>query len=82
MCILFLFTATNTLWGTNDQTAHVISNPFAGNNDLWRPSLHVINNNNNNNVQSFDNTLCNPANPFRQTQFTANNGKKYFFSLS
>ncbi|XP_063974196.1 arf-GAP domain and FG repeat-containing protein 1 isoform X2 [Diachasmimorpha longicaudata] len=62
---------SNSLWG-NDQS-HVISNPFTGT-DSWRPSLHVMNNNN---MQSVDNTICSPANPFRQMQFPVNNESQW-----
>lgn len=69
----YLFIELNNIWTTNEQTSNVISNPFVGNNnDLWGASLHTINN-----MQQVDNGICNTANPFRQTQFSDNNGN-YF----
>ncbi|XP_011692545.1 PREDICTED: arf-GAP domain and FG repeat-containing protein 2 isoform X2 [Wasmannia auropunctata] len=63
----------NATWsiGVNNQT-HVISNPFTGG-DLWRPSANVVNNN----TQSVDGSLCNPANPFKSTQFPVNNDSQW-----
>ncbi|KAK0088114.1 hypothetical protein PV325_013110 [Microctonus aethiopoides] len=65
---------SSSLWPHNEQTSHVISNPFTAVNDLWRPSLHVMNNNN---VQPLDNNFCNTANPFRQSQFPVNNESQW-----
>ncbi|XP_034948094.1 arf-GAP domain and FG repeat-containing protein 1 isoform X2 [Chelonus insularis] len=75
--------SSNSVWMSNDQLSHVISNPFCGN-DLWRPSLHVINNNNSNstsnnnynNIQPLDNSFYNSANPFRQ-QISVNNESQW-----
>ncbi|XP_012526919.1 arf-GAP domain and FG repeat-containing protein 1 isoform X2 [Monomorium pharaonis] len=65
--------APNATWsiGVNNQT-HVISNPFTGG-DLWRPSANVVNNN----TQPIDSSLCNPANPFKPTQFPVNNDSQW-----
>ncbi|KAH0563846.1 arf-GAP domain and FG repeat-containing protein 1 isoform X1 [Cotesia glomerata] len=68
----------NSFWTNMDQTNHFISNPFTGN-DLWKPSIHAINNNNNNNInnnntQSLDNTYYNSANPFNSTLCSTTNG--------
>ncbi|XP_077256692.1 arf GTPase activating protein drongo isoform X1 [Temnothorax americanus] len=65
--------APNATWsiGVNNQT-RVISNPFTGG-DLWRPSANVVNNN----TQSVDSSLCNPANPFKPTQFPVNNDSQW-----
>lgn len=64
---------SNSIWGGyNNQGSQVISNPFTAN-DLWRPSNNLINNN----VQISDNTLNNSANPFRQIQFSVNNGSAF-----
>jgi len=69
--IKFSTSASNATWsiGVGNQT-HVISNPFTGG-DLWRPSTNIVNNN----TQPADNSLCNPANPFKSTQLPVNNGK-------
>lgn len=77
------FPVSNSIWGGyNNQGSQVISNPFTAN-DLWRPSNNLINNNN---VQISDNTLNNSANPFRQIQFSVNNGSAFgnniFFSFN
>ncbi|XP_058805302.1 arf-GAP domain and FG repeat-containing protein 1 [Phymastichus coffea] len=60
----------NTSWSAFDQMpSPFISNPFAG--DIWQPSVNILNNNfnnSNNNFQQMEPTVCNPANPFRQTQ--------------
>ncbi|XP_029168719.1 arf-GAP domain and FG repeat-containing protein 1 isoform X2 [Nylanderia fulva] len=66
--------ASNATWSIGvGNHQHVISNPFAGG-DLWRPSANIINNNN---TQSVDNSLCNPANPFKPTQFPVNNDSQW-----
>ncbi|XP_012262586.2 arf-GAP domain and FG repeat-containing protein 1 [Athalia rosae] len=61
---------TNAVWGSNNQTTNVISNPFTVS-DVWQPATN-FSNNNNNNSQLMDNT-CNSANPFRTMQFPTNN---------
>lgn len=66
---MFCVSATNSIWNADNQTTHVISNPFTSN-DVWRPSVNVINNN-----MQPENSLCNPINPFKQVQFPVNNGK-------
>lgn len=65
------FNTTNSIWNTDNQTTHVISNPFTTT-DMWRPSVNVINNN-----MHSDNSLCNPANPFKQVQFPVNNDSQW-----
>ncbi|KAI4494742.1 hypothetical protein M0804_000943 [Polistes exclamans] len=76
------FNTTNSIWNADNQTTHVISNPFTST-DVWRPSANVINNNNNNNSNNNNNnmqpdsSLCNPINPFKQVQFPVNNDSQW-----
>lgn len=65
------FNTTNSIWNADNQTTHVLSNPFTTA-DIWRPPVNVINNN----VQS-DSSLFNPANPFKQVQFPVNNDSQW-----
>ncbi|XP_015186285.1 PREDICTED: arf-GAP domain and FG repeat-containing protein 1 isoform X2 [Polistes dominula] len=73
------FNTTNSIWNADNQTTHVISNPFTST-DVWRPSANVINNNNsnnNNNNMQPESSLCNPINPFKQVQFPVNNDSQW-----
>ncbi|XP_035725207.1 arf-GAP domain and FG repeat-containing protein 1-like isoform X1 [Vespa mandarinia] len=65
------FNTTNSIWNADNQTTHVISNPFTST-DVWRPSVNVINNN-----MQPENSLCNPINPFKQVQFPVNNDSQW-----
>ncbi|XP_046736344.1 arf-GAP domain and FG repeat-containing protein 1 isoform X2 [Diprion similis] len=67
-------TNTNQIWGGNNQTTNVISNPFTSEN-AWQPTANSINNNNNS--QPVDNA-CNSVNPFRTIQFSSNNEQQWF----
>ncbi|XP_026674760.1 arf-GAP domain and FG repeat-containing protein 1 isoform X2 [Ceratina calcarata] len=64
----------NPIWsGVGNQTANVISNPFATN-DLWQPSANVVNNNT---QSSIDTSSYNPVNPFKPVQFPMNNDPQW-----
>ncbi|XP_014615239.1 PREDICTED: arf-GAP domain and FG repeat-containing protein 1 isoform X2 [Polistes canadensis] len=58
------FNTTNSIWNADNQTTHVISNPFTST-DVWRPSANP------------DSSLCNPINPFKQVQFPVNNDSQW-----
>lgn len=66
----------NPIWGVGNQTANVISNPFATN-DLWQPSSSPTNIVNNNTQSSIDTSLYNPINPFKPVQFPMNNDPQW-----
>ncbi|XP_046468895.1 arf-GAP domain and FG repeat-containing protein 1 isoform X1 [Neodiprion pinetum] len=70
-------TNTNQIWGGNNQTTNVISNPFTSEN-AWQPTVNSINNNNNS--QPMDNA-CNSVNPFRTIQFSSNNAEQQWFGV-